>query len=177
MVTLPGFLYIVIRYNYQAVESLQSHFILTMSHWSSGLPVCFPSKGTRVQIPWEVLMWNWDSPVCVVSLNWWPRHDWSFVASLKRASFWTITRPSCDNVIIPLDLTHLSCPGFTLTAGLPSGFATTESLLGESPVESLQSHFISPCLTSPVDYLFTSRHKGPGFKSPGGTYVKPGFSC
>jgi hypothetical protein len=33
------------------VESLQSHFILTMSHWSSGLPVCFPSQGTQVQIP------------------------------------------------------------------------------------------------------------------------------
>jgi hypothetical protein len=28
------------------VESLQSHFILTMSHWSSGLPVCFPSQAT-----------------------------------------------------------------------------------------------------------------------------------
>jgi hypothetical protein len=38
------------------VESLQSHFILTMSHWSSGLPVCFPSQGTRVQIPRGVLM-------------------------------------------------------------------------------------------------------------------------
>jgi hypothetical protein len=34
------------------VESLQSHMILTMSHWSSGLPVCFPSQGTQVQIPW-----------------------------------------------------------------------------------------------------------------------------
>jgi hypothetical protein len=34
------------------VESLQSYFILTMSHWSSGLPVCFPSQGTRVQNPW-----------------------------------------------------------------------------------------------------------------------------
>ncbi len=35
-----------------SVESLQSHFILTMSHWSSGLPVCFLSQGTQVQIPW-----------------------------------------------------------------------------------------------------------------------------
>jgi hypothetical protein len=26
----------------------------------------------------------------------------------------------------------------------------------------------SSCLTSPVDYPFASRHKGPGFKSPGG---------
>jgi hypothetical protein len=30
------------------MESLQSHFILTMSRWSRGLPVCFPSQGTQV---------------------------------------------------------------------------------------------------------------------------------
>ncbi len=29
-----------------------------------------------------------------------------------------------DNVIIPLDLTHLFYPGFTLAAGPPSGFTT-----------------------------------------------------
>ncbi len=51
------------------VESLQSHFILTMSHWSSGIPVCFPSQGTQVQIPWGVLVWNRDSPVNVVLLQ------------------------------------------------------------------------------------------------------------
>jgi hypothetical protein len=34
------------------VESLQSHVFLTMSHWSSGLPVCFPPQGTQVQLPW-----------------------------------------------------------------------------------------------------------------------------
>ncbi len=34
------------------VESLQSHIILTMSHWSSGLPVCFPPQETWVQNPW-----------------------------------------------------------------------------------------------------------------------------
>jgi hypothetical protein len=33
------------------VESLQSHCILIISHWSSGLPVCFPSWGTRFQSP------------------------------------------------------------------------------------------------------------------------------
>ncbi len=27
----------------------------------------------------------------------------------------------------------------------------------------------SSCPTGPVDYLFASRHKGPGFNSPGGT--------
>ncbi len=35
-----------------------SHFILTMSHWSSGLPVCFLSQGTWVQIPRGVLIWG-----------------------------------------------------------------------------------------------------------------------
>jgi hypothetical protein len=34
------------------VESLQSHFILTTSHWASGLTLCFPSQGIWVQIPW-----------------------------------------------------------------------------------------------------------------------------
>ncbi len=70
--------------------------ILTMSHWSSGLPVCFPSQGTQVQIPRGVLMWNRDSPVSIVSLYWWPRRDWSFLwPGLRQASSRTITRPSC----------------------------------------------------------------------------------
>jgi hypothetical protein len=51
------------------VESLQSHFILTMSQWSSGVTLCFPSQGTWVQIPWGGLMWNQDSPVSVVLLQ------------------------------------------------------------------------------------------------------------
>ncbi len=42
---------------------------LTMSHWSSGLPVCFLLQGTQVQIPRGELMWSWDSPVSVVSLQ------------------------------------------------------------------------------------------------------------
>ncbi len=52
------------------VEGLQSHFIFTMSHWSSRLPVCFLSQGTWVQIPRGVLMGNQDSPVSVVALHW-----------------------------------------------------------------------------------------------------------
>ncbi len=43
--------------------------ILTMSHWSSGLPVCFPPQGTQVQILWGGLKWYRDSPVSVVSLQ------------------------------------------------------------------------------------------------------------
>jgi hypothetical protein len=73
------------------VESLQSHFILTMSHWSSRLPVCFPSQGTQVQIPRGVLMWNRDSPVSNVSLQYQLkhlfklfRHSSAFIASKGR---------------------------------------------------------------------------------------------
>ncbi len=48
-----------------------------------------------------------------------------------------------DNVIIPLDLTQLFCPDFTLATGPPSGFTTDiVGCWGGSPVESLQSHCI-----------------------------------
>jgi hypothetical protein len=67
-----------------------------MSHWSSGLPVCFPSQGTRVLILRGVLMWNRDSPVGDVSLHWWPRRDWSLCPRLRKASPRTVTRPSCQ---------------------------------------------------------------------------------
>ncbi len=51
-------------------------------------------------IPRGVLMWNWDSPVSVVLLHWWPRRDWSLWPHLRRASSRTITRllcQQCDN--------------------------------------------------------------------------------
>ncbi len=45
--------------------------------------------------PGGVFMWNRDSPVSDVLLHWWPRRDWSFWPHLRRASSWTVTRPSC----------------------------------------------------------------------------------
>ncbi len=70
--------------------------------------------------------------------------------------------PSADNVTIPLDLTQLSCPGFTLAAGLPSGFTTDRvSCWGGALWRACNLTSFSPCLTGPVDYLFASRHKGP----------------
>jgi hypothetical protein len=33
----------------------------------------------------------------------------------------------------------------------------------------------SPCLTGPVNYLFASCHKGPGFKSPEGYLCETGI--
>jgi hypothetical protein len=85
--------------------------------------------------------------------------------------------PRADNVIIPLDLTQLSCPGFMLAApGLPSGF-TTDGVWcwGGALWRACNLTSISPCLTGPVDYLFSSCHKGPRFKSPGGYLCDTGI--
>jgi hypothetical protein len=149
-----------------------------MSHWSSGLPVCFPSRGTQVQTPGGVLMWNQDSPVSVVSLHCWPRSDWSFLWCLRRSSSRIITRPSCQQCDNPTWSHTAFCPGFTLAAGLPSGF-TTDGVgcwgdpCGE-PAISLHSDHVSLAQWT-ICLLPVTRD--PGSNPQGGTYVKPGFSC
>ncbi len=86
--------------------------------------------------------------------------------------------PRADNVIIPLNLTQLFCPGFTLAAGPPSSFTTTESAAGGEPCAdpaiSLHSHHVSlvqwtTCLLPII--------RDPGSNPLGDTWVKPGFSC
>jgi hypothetical protein len=86
--------------------------------------------------------------------------------------------PRADNVTVPLDLTQLSCPGFTLAAGLPSGFTTDGvSRWGGALWRVCNLTSFSPCLTGPVDYPFASVMRDPGSNPLGGTYVKSGFSC
>jgi hypothetical protein len=86
--------------------------------------------------------------------------------------------PRADNVIIPLDLTQLSCPGFTLAAGLPSGFTTDRvGCWGEpcrEPAISLHSHHVS--LVQWTTRLL-SVTRDPGSNPLWGTCVKLGFSC
>ncbi len=86
--------------------------------------------------------------------------------------------PHADNVIIPIDLTQLSCPGFTLLqVSLPASQPTESAAGGEPCVEpaiSLHSHHVSlvqwtTCLL-PVT-------RDPGSNPLEGTNVKPGFSC
>ncbi len=141
-------------YYFEIVESLQSHNIHTMSHWSRGLPARFLSWGTRVQSPGGggVLMLNRDSPVGLVSLYWWSHMIWS-LASLPFSG--CFTRLSADNV----KSQQLRCPsvgaslGFAPTmckltwshTALLSRFLAaqpTELAAGGSSVESLQSHHI-----------------------------------
>ncbi len=151
------------------VETLQSHSILTMSHWSSGIPVCFPSQRTQVQIPRGVLIWNRDSPVSIISLHWRSWHNWSFLwPCLRRASSRIITRPLCWQFYNPtwshtafLSRFHTRCrSSFQL-------HNRWSRLLGGGALwKPCNLTPFSPCRTDPVDYLFASRHKGPRFKSP-----------
>jgi hypothetical protein len=141
-----------------------------MSHWSSGLPVCFPSQGTQVQIPWGVLMWNRESPVSVVSLHWWPWRDWSSWPRLRCALSRTITRPSCRQCDNPT-LSH--------TAFLSWFHARCRSPFwlhwGGALWRACNLTSYSPCLTGPAAYLFSFRHKGHRFKSPGGYICETGI--
>ncbi len=61
------------------VQSLQSHFILTMSHWSSGRPVCFPSQGTQVQIRWGDLC---ETEILLLALSCYKTYRYSGHAAL-----------------------------------------------------------------------------------------------
>jgi hypothetical protein len=86
--------------------------------------------------------------------------------------------PRSDNVIIPLDLTQLLCPGFTLAAGPPSSFSTDGvGCWGGALWRACNLTSFSRCLTGPVDYryLFASRYKGPRFISPGGYLCETGI--
>ncbi len=168
-----------IRNNQTCVESLQSHFILTMSHWSSGLPVCFLSQGTWVQNPWGDLCETGNLLLALSRYIGDPDvidHHCGLVwgGPCPEPSL----GPRANNVIIPLNLTQLSCPGFTLTAGLHSVFTTMESAAGGEPcVElaiSLHSHHVS-LVQWTTRLLPVTRDLGS--KPLGGTYVKPEFSC
>ncbi len=121
-------------------------------------------------------MWNQDSPVSIVSLHWWPWHDWSLWPCLRQAASRTVTRPSCrqcDN------------PTWSHTAFLSQFHTSFRSpfrlhnrwrrLLGGALWRACNLTSFSPCLTSPVDYPFASRHKGPRFKSPRGFLCETGI--
>jgi hypothetical protein len=163
---------------YYPVESMQSHCIHTMSHWSSGLPVCFPSWGTQVQSPGGYLC---ETGILLLALS---RYIGDPDVIKHCGIVWGGLRPEpslglrSDNVIIPLDLTQLSCLGFMLAAGPPSGFTTDiVSCWGGALWRDCNLTAFTPCLTGSVGYPFASRHEGPWFNLQEGTYVKPGFSC
>ncbi len=119
--------------------SVHSHTVSLVQRVDPLLPI-MRDPGS---IPRGVLMWNWDSPVSVVSLHWWPWCDWSLWPRLRQASSQTITRPSCQQCDNPtwshtalLSRFHASCRSSFWLHNRHSW------LLGGSPVESLQSQCI-----------------------------------
>jgi hypothetical protein len=83
-----------------------------------------------------------------------------------------------NNVIIPLDLTQLFCPGFMLATIPPSGFTTDiVGCWGGALWRACKLTAFTHSSTGPVVHLFAACYEGLGFKPQGGTHVKPGFSC
>ncbi len=103
--------------------------------------------------------------------------DPDVIRSLASSPSRCFTRLCADNVQAEINLmTQLSCPGFTLAAGLPSGFTTNGVCCwGGALLRACNLTWFSPCLTGPVDYLFASHHKGPRFKSPRGYFCETGI--
>jgi hypothetical protein len=93
--------------------------------------------------PRGVLMWNRDSPVSVVLLHWWPWCDWTLWPRLRRASSRTVSRPLCRQCDNPTWSHTAFLSRFHARCRSPFQLHNRRSrLLGGSPVESLQSHFI-----------------------------------
>ncbi len=128
-----------------------------MAHWSSGLPVCFPPQGNQVQIPRGYLC---ETGILLLALSRYIGDP--DVIDHFCGLVWGGLRPEpslgpcADNVIIPLDLTQIFCPGFTLAVGPPSSFTTNGvGCWGGALWRACNLTSFSPCLTGPVDYLFT----------------------
>ncbi len=159
------------------MESTQSHCIHTQFHWSGGPPVCFSSWGTRVQPPGGYLCETGILPLLL-------SHYIGDPDVINHCGLvWGGLHPEpslgccADNVIIPLDLTQLFCPGFMLAAGPLSSFTTDMvscwgGACGE-PAISLHSHTVP--LVQPVVNPFASRHEGPRFNPQGGYFCETGI--
>ncbi len=155
------------------VESLQSHCIHIQFHWSSGPLVCFPSWGTGVQSPGGYLC---DARILLLVLS---RYIGDPNVNDHCGLVWGGLRPKpslgcrADNMIIPLDLKQLFCPGLILLpASQPHSW-----LLGGTPVESLHSHCIHTQFHWSSGPLVSFPSWGTWVQPQGGTYVKPGISC
>jgi hypothetical protein len=146
------------------------------SHWSSGSTLCFLACGTRVQSPGGYLC---ETRILLLALSYYI----GYLDVIDHCGLvWGGLRPKpslgrhANYVIIPLYLTSLFCPSFTLAAGPPSGFTTDIVGCWGEPCGEPAIALHSSSLTGPVGQPFASRHEGLRLNPQGGTYVKPGFS-
>ncbi len=112
-----------------------------------------------------VLMWNRDSPVSIVSLNWWPRLDWSLWPHLRRASSRTVTRPlcwQCDNPTwshkVLLSQFHARC-----RSSFQIHNQHCQLLRGKPQWRACNLTAFTHSLTGPLGQPFASCHEGPRF--------------
>ncbi len=147
--------------NNPIVENLLSHCIHTMSHRSMGLPDCFPSWGTQVQSPGGNLC---ETGILLLALS---RYIGDPAVIDHCCIFWggLLPEPSLDrhaaNVIIPLDLTQLFCPGFMPAAGPPSSFtADIVGCWGGALWRACYLTVLTLCLTGPTCLFPVMRDPG-----------------
>ncbi len=122
------------------MESLQSHMILTMSHWSSGLTCLLPVTRVTGSNPLGGLMWNRDSLLLALSRYIGDPH---MIDHQQGFTPPTVTRPSCRQFDSPTWSHTAFLSRFHDCYKSPFRLHNRPSrLLGGSPVESLQSHMI-----------------------------------
>ncbi len=149
------------------MESLQSHCIHTVSLvlWVNPLLPVIRDPGL---IPRGVLMWNRNSPILLSCYIGDP--DVIDHCGLVWGGLCPEQAPGrhADNVIIPLDLTQLFCPSFTLAAGPPSDITTDiVGCWGGALWKACNLTAFIDSLTGPVGQPFASCNDGPGFNPQG----------
>ncbi len=145
---------------------------------SSGPPVCLPSWGTWVHSPRGYLC---ETGILLLALSRFIGYP-NVIDHCGLISGWLHPEPSlgrhANNVKIPLDLTQLFCPGFTLAADPPPSFITNMvGYWGGALWRACNLTAFTHSSTGQVVHPFASHHEGPKFNPQGGTYVKLGFSC
>jgi hypothetical protein len=131
------------------------------SHWSIVSTLCFPSWGTRVQSPGGYLC---ETRILLLALS---RYigDSNVIDQCGLVWGWLHPESSlgrcADNVIIPLDITQIFCPGFTLATGPPSSFTIDIVNCWEGALwRACNLTTFIHSLTGSVGQPFASRHEG-----------------
>ncbi len=163
----------------QTVESLQSHYIHTQFHWSSGPPVCFPSWGNRVQSLGGYLC---ETGILLLALSpYIGNPSWLIIVASSEAGFipnrhYRLSYRQCDNAtwsyIALLSQFHTCCrSSFQL-------YNRHSRLLGGEPCRepAISRHSYTVPLVQWYTRLLPVM-RDLGSIPRGGAYVKPGFSC
>ncbi len=131
-------------------------------------PVYFQSWGTQVQSPGGYLC---KTGILLLVMS---RYigDPYVIDHCGLVWGWLLPKPSlgchADNVIIPVGLTQLICPGFMLAASPPSGFTTNiVSCWGGALWRAGNLTAFIHRSTDPVLHPFASHHEGPGLITRG----------